>query len=90
MNQTNHSHSIDVQALARNVNRSNVEPRSMRKALPILLAGGLILSACSPTIKIEPSDKPIKIDLNVKIDQEIRVKLDKDVEELIADNPDLF
>ena len=48
------------------------------------------VAACNPTIKIEPSDKPIKIDLNVKIDQEIRVKLDKDVEDLIADNPDLF
>lgn len=52
------------------------------------LGGGL--TACTPTVKIEPSDKPIKIDLNVKIDQEVRVRLDKDVEELIADNPDLF
>ncbi|WP_416879469.1 YnbE family lipoprotein [Litorimonas sp.] len=52
------------------------------------LGGGM--SACTPTVKIEPSDKPIKIDLNVKIDQEVRVRLDKDVEELIADNPDLF
>ena len=48
------------------------------------------MSACTPTVKIEPSNKPIKIDLNVKIDQEVRVRLDKDVEELIADNPDLF
>ena len=62
----------------------------MRKLTIIACAGGLLVAACSPTIKIEPSDKPIKIDLNVKIDQEIRVKLDKDVEELIADNPDLF
>lgn len=48
------------------------------------------LLACSPTVKIEPSDKPIIINLNVKIDQEIRVRLDKDVEDLIANNPDLF
>lgn len=58
----------------------------------ILLAGGCVglVAACTPTLRIEPSDKPIRIDLNVKIDQEIRVKLDKDVEDLIADNPDLF
>lgn len=58
----------------------------------ILLVGGCVglATACTPTVRIEPSDKPIKIDLNVKIDQEIRVKLDKEVEELIADNPDLF
>jgi hypothetical protein len=46
--------------------------------------------ACSPTVKIKPSDKPIVINLNVKIDQEVRVRLDKDVEDLIANNPDLF
>ena len=62
-----------------------------------LLATGLTtfgisaaLLACSPTVKIEPSDKPIVINLNVKIDQEVRVRLDKDVEDLIANNPDLF
>lgn len=35
-------------------------------------------------------DKPITINLNVKIDQEVRVKLDKPVEDLIAKNPDAF
>jgi len=58
-----------------------------------ILTAGLItlgLTACSPTVKIEPSDKPIVINLNVKIDQEVRVRLDKDVEDLIANNPDLF
>ena len=50
----------------------------------------LMMMACTPTVKIEPSDKPIIINLNVKIDQEIRVRLDKDVEDLIANNPDLF
>jgi len=50
----------------------------------------LMMMACSPTVKIEPSDKPIVINLNVKIDQEVRVRLDKDVEDLIANNPDLF
>ena len=48
------------------------------------------LVACTPTVRIEPSDKPIKIDLNVNITQEVRVILDKEVEDLIADNPDLF
>lgn len=57
-----------------------------------LLAGGMVVSlaACTPTIRIEPSDKPIKIDLNVNITQEVRVILEKEVEDLIADNPDLF
>ncbi|MEM7663766.1 MAG: YnbE family lipoprotein [Pseudomonadota bacterium] len=55
-----------------------------------VLATGFALAACSPTVKLEAPDKPIEINLNVKIDQEVRVRLDKDVEDLIADNPDLF
>lgn len=49
-----------------------------------------LLAACSPTVKLEAPDKPIEINLNVKIDQEVRIKLDREVEGLIADNPDLF
>ncbi|MEH6808866.1 MAG: YnbE family lipoprotein [Hyphomonas oceanitis] len=57
----------------------------------ILLVGCVALaSACTATIRIEPSDKPITINLNVKIDQEVRIKLDKEVEDLISNNPDLF
>ena len=58
--------------------------------LGAVLAGSTAISGCTPTVKIEPSDKPIKIALNVKIDQEVRVRLDKAAEELIENNPDLF
>lgn len=50
----------------------------------------LCLIACQPKVQIVPSEKPIVINLNVKIDQEVRVRLDKDVEDLIENNPDLF
>lgn len=49
-----------------------------------------VLSACSPTIKLEVPDKPIVINLNVKIEQEIRVKLEKGVEEAMLKNPKIF
>lgn len=56
---------------------------------PLLAGAGFaLLVACTHTVKIEPSDKPIKIDLNIT--QEVRIILDKEVEALIADNPDLF
>ena len=60
------------------------------------LAAGAVLAAsmgavaCTPTVRLEASDKPITINLNVKIDQEIRVRLDKELEDAIAKNPDLF
>lgn len=62
----------------------------MKKLLLSAGSAAVLLAACTPTVKVEAPDKPITINLNVKIDQEIRLKIDKDVEELIADNPDLF
>ncbi|HAY07688.1 MAG TPA: YnbE family lipoprotein [Hyphomonas sp.] len=53
-------------------------------------AGAAALAACTPTVRIEPSDKPIRIDLNVKIDQTVRIQLEREVENLINANPDLF
>jgi YnbE-like lipoprotein len=61
---------------------------SVAMAASVALALGV--AACTPTVRIEASDKPITINLNVKIDQEIRYRLDKDLEDAIASNPDLF
>lgn len=61
-----------------------------RLLLAPAMIGALAFSACTITHKVEPSDKPIKIDMNVNITQEIRVKLEKPVEDLIANNPDIF
>jgi outer membrane biogenesis lipoprotein LolB len=49
-----------------------------------------ILAACTPTVKVEAPDKPIEINLNVKIEQEVRVKVEKDLENLFEDDPELF
>ncbi len=54
--------------------------------LPLL---ALVPTACA-TVKIQAPDKPIEINLNVKIEQELRIKLDREIEDLIADNPDVF
>ena len=59
---------------------------------PLLLSAAVAaaLGACSPTVKLQAPTEPITINLNVKIDQEVRIKLDKEVEDLIASNPDIF
>ena len=46
--------------------------------------------ACQPTVRVEPPKEPIVVNLNVKIEHEVRVKVETDVEDLLADNPDLF
>ncbi len=50
----------------------------------------LLLAACQPTIKIEPPDKPIVINLNIKIEQEIRIRVDKALDDLFDDEEGLF
>lgn len=55
----------------------------------MIAAAAIALAACT-TVKLEGGDKPIEVNLNVKIDQEVRVKLDREIEDLIAENPDIF
>jgi len=66
--------------------------RRSRLILPLLgsLLFAALVAACNPTVKVEAPDKPIVINLNVKIEQEVRVKIDKDVDSLIKSDPNLF
>jgi hypothetical protein len=54
----------------------------------LLLGAGL--AACNPTVKVEAPDKPIVINMNIKIEQEVRVKIEQQAQEDIAKNPDIF
>ena len=49
-----------------------------------------ITAAACATVKVEAPDKPIEINLNVNIKQEVLIKMDKEIEDLIANNPDIF
>jgi hypothetical protein len=55
-----------------------------------VLVIALTLAACTHRVQVEAPKDPIVINLNVKIEQEVRVKVEKDVEDLLADNPELF
>ena len=52
-----------------------------------IAAVAVALSAC---VTVRPPDKPIEINLNVKIEQEVLVRLQRDVDQLIRSNPDVF
>jgi hypothetical protein len=59
----------------------------LRSALACL---ALAAAACQPTVRVEAPKEPIVVNLNVKIEHEVRIKVEKDVEALFEDNPDLF
>ncbi len=54
------------------------------------MLAAIALAACQPTIKVEAPDKPIVINLNIKIEQEVRVKIDRELDEAFAVNPSIF
>ena len=59
------------------------------KLPPALLAVGLMLPL-GGCITVDTPDKPIEINLNVTIRQEVLVRLQRDVETLINQNPEAF
>jgi len=66
-----------------------VHPPAALLAASVLTAS-LLVAACSPTVKVEAPDKPIEINLNIKIEQEVRVRVERDAEELIETKPDIY
>lgn len=48
------------------------------------------LAACQPTVKVEAPDKPITINLNVHIEQEVRIKVEKEADDLLKEKKDIF
>ncbi|MBI1424246.1 MAG: YnbE family lipoprotein [Gammaproteobacteria bacterium] len=50
----------------------------------------ILASACTPKVEVVAPDKPITINLNVKIEHEIRVKVDKDLDKVFSEDKGLF
>ncbi len=53
--------------------------------LPAALA--MMVSGC---VTLAAPEKPIEINLNINIKQEVIVKLQKDAQDIISNNPELF
>ncbi|HCW89057.1 MAG TPA: YnbE family lipoprotein [Marinobacter sp.] len=51
----------------------------------MILAIALLSAACTPTVQMAAPKEPITVNLNVKIEHEIYVKVDKEVDELFED-----
>lgn len=61
----------------------------MSKSVRTMVYAGFtlgLLAACTPTIRVEVAP----INIYAKLDADVRIKLDKEVQSAIAQNPDLF
>lgn len=61
----------------------------MKLTIPLIVLLA-ILAGCNPTVKVEAPDKPIEINLNVKIEHHILLQVDKDLEGLFAEESGVF
>jgi hypothetical protein len=61
----------------------------MRAALLSGIGAAMAVGGCIP-VQIQAPDEPIEINLNVNIRQEVIVRLERDAEELLEQNSDLF
>ena len=58
-----------------------------------ILLGAMLLpviAACTPTVKVEAPDKPIEINMNVNIEHRVKVEIDRDVQQAMKNNKDIF
>lgn len=62
-------------------------PRSL---LPLTLATALLAAGCTPTVQVAAPSEPITINLNVKIKHEILVKVDREIDDMLDENSELF
>jgi hypothetical protein len=55
-----------------------------------LLALAAAVAACQPRVAVEAPKEPITINLNIKLDAEVRVKLEEKARDDVKSNPDIF
>lgn len=63
-----------------------------RKPSPFLrlLTGAALAAPLAGCVTVKAPEKPIEINLTVDIRQEVLVRLQEDVEQIIRENPDAF
>ncbi len=66
------------------------QPLAHLAILSAIVLSGSVLSGCSPKVEVVAPQEPITINLNVKIEHEILVKIDKEIDEIFDENSDLF
>ena len=70
--------------------RLMLRPHRLRIPTVSTLLALALFAACTPKVQLEAPKEPITINMNIKIDHEIRVKVDKDLEQLFAEESDIF
>ncbi|MGB0156509.1 MAG: YnbE family lipoprotein [Luminiphilus sp.] len=55
-----------------------------------MFALAVCVAGCTPTVAVAPPEGPIELNINVKIEHEIKVQVDKELDDLFAEDSELF
>jgi uncharacterized protein YceK len=61
-------------------------PKRVIRTVLLAVGAAVVLSGCTPTIRLQVD--PIQI--YAKLDADVRVRLDQELRDLLAENPNLF
>ncbi len=64
--------------------------RRLARVLPCLVLVAGLSAGCEPTVRIEAPREPITINLNIKLEADVRVRVEDKAKDDIAANPDIF
>jgi hypothetical protein len=69
--------------------RGDATQGAMMRRMKLLLAAPVVLGSAG-CVQVSAPEKPIEINLNINIRQEVVVRLQQDVRDLIKENPGVF
>ena len=59
-------------------------------SISTLLFAMLFIAACNPTVEVKAPEEPITINMNIKIEHEVRIKVDKELDDVLDEDSGLF
>ena len=59
-------------------------------SISTLLFATLFIAACNPTVEVKAPEEPITINMNIKIEHEVRIKVDKELDDVLDEDSGLF
>lgn len=62
----------------------------LKLSTAVIIAFGLLMTSCTPTVQVAVPNEPITINLNVRIEHEIRVKVEQELDGIFTADSGLF
>jgi len=64
--------------------------KSRRSLAGSVALAGILVSACTPTVQLAMPNEPITINLNVRIEHEVRIRIERELDDMFSADSGLF